>query len=160
MAFSIGVYSNYSGLSDVIYIEGNYKNNQLCGYGKITHLNGDILYCAFAKGLVTGPSKLYDKKCVLKEVGWYYRNVPYGVVWKFLRGGGFLLGQVDSLGTMSGESIAFLYPDLRTALYGSFLKGKMSVAQTCFVKSVTIRRQGRRTFKNDKGLEIGTLLSQ
>merc|ERR1712218_389636 len=51
------------------------------------------------------------------------------------------MGHVDSLGTISGDSIAFLYPDLRTALCGSFIKGKMSVAQTCFVKSVTIRRQ-------------------
>ena len=101
-----------------------------------------MLYCVFGKGYITGPTKLYDRSYVLKEVCWYYHNVPYGIVCKFLIGGGFLIGQVDSLGTMSGESIAFLYPDLRTALYGSFIKGKMSVAQTCFVKSVTIRRQG------------------
>ena len=133
----------FSSPSDISYVEGTYRNNQLNGYGKITHLNGDVLYCVFAKGLVTGPSKLYDKKCVLKEMGWYYRNVHYGFIWKFLRGGGYLIGQVDSLGAMSGENISFLYPDLRTAMYGSFIKGKMSVAQTSFVKSVTIRRQGR-----------------
>ena len=136
------MFSISSSLSDILYIEGTYQNNVLCGQGKVTHLNGDVLYCVFRNGYITGPTKLYDKHCVLKEVCWYYHNSPCGMAWKFLKGGGFLIGQVDALGTMSGESIAFLYPDLRTALYGSFIKGKMSVAQTCFVKSVTIRRQG------------------
>ena len=132
----------FSNMSSISYVEGTYQNNVLCGPGKITHLNGDVLCCIFGKGYVNGPTKLYDKSWFLKEVCWYHRNVPYGIVWKFLVGGGFLLGQVDTLGLLSGECIAFLYPDLRTSLYGSFIKGKMSVAQTCFVKSVTIRRQG------------------
>lgn len=136
------MFSISSSLSDILYIEGTYHNNVLCGQGKVTHLSGDVLYCVFREGYITGPTKLYDKNCVLKEVCWYYHNTPCGMLWKFLRGGGFLMGHVDPLGTMSGETIAFLYPDLRTALYGSFIKGKMSVAQTCFVKSVTIRRQG------------------
>ena len=138
----------FSSSSDISYVEGTYQNNQLNGYGKVTHFNGDTLHCTFAKGHITGPSKLYDKKCMLREVGWYYRNVQYGMIWKFLRGGGYLLGQADFLGAMSGESVAFLYPDLRTALYGSFIKGKMSVAQTCFVKSIIIRRQGRKYRKD------------
>ena len=132
-----------SNISDISYIEGRYRNNLLCGQGKITHLNGDVLYCVFKAGYVTGPTKLYDKDCTLKQVCWFYRNVACGLVWKFLKGGGFLVGQVDSMGSMSGDNIAFLYPDLRTALYGTFIKGRMSVAQTCFVKCVTIRRQGR-----------------
>ena len=131
-----------SSLSDISYVEGTYQKNVLCGYGKIAHLNGDILYCVFGKGYITGPTKLYDKNNVLKEVCWYYRNVPYGIVWKYLQGGGFLVGHVDSIGTLSGAGVAFIYPDLRTALYGSFIKGIMSVAQPCFVKSVNIRRQG------------------
>ena len=85
-------------MSSISYVEGTYHNNVLCGPGKITHLNGDVLCCIFGKGYVNGPTKLYDKGWVLKEVCWYHRNVPYGIIWKFLIGGGFLLGQVDTLG--------------------------------------------------------------
>ena len=131
-----------SNISDISYVEGTYLDNILCGQGKVTHLNGDVLHCMFRSGYVTGPTKLYDKKCVLKQVCWFHRNVAYGTVWNFLKGGGFLVGQADTMGLMTGDNIAFLYPDLRTSLYGSFIKGKMSVAQTCFVKSVTIRRKG------------------
>ena len=123
------------------YVEGIYEDDMLYGQGKTGHANGDVMYCIFRNGYIDGPTKLYDKSCVLKRVCWFSRNTPTGIVWHFLKGGGFLVGQADPLGNITADNIAFLYPDLRTALYGTFIKGKMTVAQTCFVKGVTIRRQ-------------------
>ena len=124
-------------------MEGTYVDNKLCGQGKTGYVNGDVMYCVFRNGYIDGPTKLYDKDCVLKRVCWFSRNIPTGNVWHFLKGGGFLVGQADSMGIMTGDNIAFLYPDLRTALCGMFIKSKMTVAQTCFVKGVTIRRNGK-----------------
>lgn len=129
-----------SNTPEVSYVEGTYVDNILCGQGKTGYVNGDVMHCIFGDGYINGPTKLYDKNWVLKRVCWFYRNTPTGIIWNFLTGGGFLVGRADATGNMTGDNIAFLYPDLRTALYGTFINGKMAVAQTCFVKFVTIQR--------------------
>jgi hypothetical protein len=44
-------------------------------------------------------------------------------------GGGYLVGKVDSEGEFSGASLGFVYPDLLTALLGSFQSQLMINAQ-------------------------------
>jgi hypothetical protein len=44
-------------------------------------------------------------------------------------GGGYLVGKVDSEGEFSGPSLGFVYPDLLTALLGSFQSQLMINAQ-------------------------------
>lgn len=39
--------------------------------------------------------------------------------------GGSLVGEVNEDGEMTGEKIAYVYPDERTALYGKFVDGEM-----------------------------------
>lgn len=39
--------------------------------------------------------------------------------------GGSLVGEVNEDGEMTGEKIAYVYPDERTALYGKFIDGEM-----------------------------------
>ena len=48
-----------------------------------------------------------------------------GVCWQLLPGGGCVVGDVDSLGEHSGDSIAYIYPDLSTALLGTFHQGEL-----------------------------------
>ena len=86
-----------------------------------------------------GYSKLFDKDGTLRRVGWFSSGRLKGLVWLFLVGGGCLVGEVGVMGTMIGDDIAFLYPDRRTALLGTFAKGKMLVAQTAFVQMATVR---------------------
>ena len=38
---------------------------------------------------------------------------------------GFLYGKVDSSGLFTGDNIAFIYPDLKTGLYGKFRNGEL-----------------------------------
>ena len=64
-------------------------------------------------------------------VGTYRYGKPNGVCWKYQEGGGFLIGRVDSItGEFTAkEGMAFLYPDLQTALLGSFENGRMVAAR-------------------------------
>ena len=50
-------------------------------------------------------------------------GLPYGQCWKWSEGGGWLTGVVDIEGEFTGDDIAFVYPDLKTALVGQFTKG-------------------------------------
>ena len=56
-------------------------------------------------------------------IGLYQMGLPYGQCWKWSEGGGWLTGVVDIEGEFTGDDIAFVYPDLKTALVGQFTKG-------------------------------------
>ena len=70
----------------------------------------------------------------------FRKGIPSGVSWLCLEGGGWLVGNLDSegecseqshcpivfmngaipIGSFTGESLAFLYPDFSTALVSDF----------------------------------------
>ncbi len=53
----------------------------------------------------------------------------------------YLFLKVDCTGHFIGDNIAFLFPDLKTALVGTFVKGAMVMAQTCFIQLVAVRNE-------------------
>lgn len=68
----------------------------------------------------------------LRFVGRFYRGVARGICWKGLFAGGFICGHVDTRdGTFSGDDIAYIYPDFKTALRGKFKDEKLVKAQIC-----------------------------
>lgn len=140
--------TNSNGDKLVRYLEGDYVENGLQGVGRVGFENGSYLITTFQDGgFIQGPGLLYSKGGDLLQAAWYYRNVPVGLVWRFLRGGSCLVGRSDgSWSALSGDHIAFLYPDLRTALVGTFIEGRLTLAQTCFVSSVTIRKVDNLAF--------------
>ena len=84
--------------------------------------------------------KLYDRERRLKQVCWYSNGRPTGVVWRFLEGGGCLVGEADAAtGALTGDGVGFLFPDRQTALVGRFEDGVMVSAQTCFIQLVSVR---------------------
>ena len=60
--------------------------------------------------------------------------------WEYREGGGFLVGKVDpSNGEFSADQgIAYLYPDLSTALLGAFVGGTMKAAKSTRLIDVTL----------------------
>ena len=68
---------------------------------------------------------------------WYQNGIPYGYSWQWCKGGGFLVGVLDQFGNFSGSQMAFLYPDLKTALYGVFSSGRMVSAGPAAVQLAT-----------------------
>ena len=65
--------------------------------------------------------------------------------WKIIRGGGSIIGQVDAKGRLTGDNIAYLYPDFKTALVGKFDDGILVEAREAFVK---------RVFKDEAGILV------
>lgn len=61
----------------------------------------------------------------LAWMGHYRAGLPRGVCWVALLGGGWMVGRVDQAGAFTGTDIAFLYPDLRTALVGEWREGRL-----------------------------------
>ena len=48
--------------------------------------------------------------------------------WQAVLGSAWLVGHLDTAGQMTGSDLAFLYPDLRTALVGRFKNGELLLA--------------------------------
>ena len=94
--------------------------------------------CFFRKGCIHGPVRRFTMKKFrefrqqLDFLGTYQKGKPHGMCWQYREGGGFLVGKVDpSNGEFTGqEGIAYLYPDLSTALLGAFVDGQMKAAKT------------------------------
>jgi len=70
-------------------------------------------------------------------LGHYSGGVPTGVCWQAVLGSAWLVGHLDTAGQMTGSDLAFLYPDLRTALVGRFRNGELLSAFHSKVISVT-----------------------
>jgi len=60
------------------------------------------------------------------------------MVWTSVRGGGWIVGCVDSQGKLSGPDIAFLYPNYTTALVGVFEDGILVKAKEALVSDIGI----------------------
>ena len=68
-----------------------------------------------------------------------YRNgKPFGTCWKPFRWGGCVVGRVDSDGELTGPDLAYVYPDLTTALVGSFEKGELVAGQVSSLVSIRL----------------------
>lgn len=61
----------------------------------------------------------------LAFVGFYEDGAPVGHAWRGLVGDAWIHGQVDAKGEFTGESIAYVYPDMKTAFVGRFKDGIM-----------------------------------
>lgn len=61
----------------------------------------------------------------LTWLGHYRAGLPHGTCWTSVLGGGWVVGRVDSTGSYTGLDIAFLYPDLSTALVGEWRDGEL-----------------------------------
>ena len=65
----------------------------------------------------------------LSFFGKFEAGIPTGYCWKGLLGGAWIIGKVDSKGEFTGDDIAYVYPDLETALVGTFKNGLMIKAR-------------------------------
>ena len=53
-------------------------------------------------------------------VGSYHHGIPHGQCWESVQGGMWRVGELDKNGHHTGNNIATLYPDLKTALVGRY----------------------------------------
>ena len=125
----------------VRFVQGYYNDGVLQGQGFVQLTNGLEFMCFFIDGFVEGPvvGRLYktiremDRDTTKDEnkvitgafIGVYKAGVCNGYIWQGMLGGGWLHGQVDEYGHLSGDDIIYIYPDFNTCLCGTFDKGKM-----------------------------------
>ncbi|XP_073511923.1 histone-lysine N-methyltransferase SETD7 isoform X2 [Phyllobates terribilis] len=76
-----------------------------------------------------------------------------GVGCLVLQDGGGLVGEVNEDGEMTGEKIAYVYPDGRTALYGKFIDGEMLEGKLATLMSV---EEGKPYFEIVPGSKVYT----
>jgi histone-lysine N-methyltransferase SETD7 len=101
-----------------------------------------------------GFGRYFDEKGRLKEVANHQNGVKTGTCWKINRGGGCVVGRANKEGDLTGHRIAYLYPDFKTALVGSFVDGVMEYAHEAELKT-TIDDRGIKVpiFTEPKGEE-------
>ena len=108
-----GLFKIETNRNGVCYLEADYKDNKMNGRLTI-RFNDDTWLEGFAKdGVLHGFCRKFDVKNRLSWVGMYRNGVPWGTCWRIIRGGGCVVGRVDEDGKLSGNSVAYLYPDFR-----------------------------------------------
>merc|ERR1719150_1815621 len=101
------------------YTGGKDADGECHGSGAMEYDDGSYLAGAWTHGVREGHFTLSTGQpsagCVHLEADYRGDEVA---------GGGCVVGDVDSLGQHSGDSIAYIYPDLSTALIGTFHQGE------------------------------------
>nr|XP_058923536.1 histone-lysine N-methyltransferase SETD7 isoform X4 [Kogia breviceps] len=132
-------------------LEGYYVDDALQGQGVYTYEDGGVLQGTYVDGELNGPAQEYDTDGRLIFKGQYKDNIRHGVCWIYYPDGGSLVGEVNEDGEMTGEKIAYLYPDERTALYGKFIDGEMIEGKLAVLLST---EEGRPHFELMPGSSV------
>ncbi|XP_033615933.1 histone-lysine N-methyltransferase SETD7 isoform X2 [Fukomys damarensis] len=125
-------------------LEGYYVDDALQGQGIYTYEDGGILQGIYVDGELNGPAQEYDSDGRLIFKGQYKDNIRHGVCWIYYPDGGSLVGEVNEEGEMTGEKIAYMYPDGKTALYGKFIDGEMTEGK---LATLMATEEGRPQFE-------------
>ncbi|KAM9375981.1 histone-lysine N-methyltransferase SETD7 [Pholidichthys leucotaenia] len=125
-------------------LEGFYVDDALQGQGVYTYEDGAILNGTYVDGELNGPAQELDGEGRLVFKGQYKDNIRCGECWVYYPDGGCVFGEVNDDGEMTGDSIAYIYPDSRTALHGSFVDGELIKAR---LATVTSNQAGRPRFE-------------
>ncbi|XP_072291505.1 histone-lysine N-methyltransferase SETD7 isoform X3 [Eucyclogobius newberryi] len=110
-------------------LEGHYVEDALQGQGVYTYEDGAVLCGTYVDGELNGPAQECDCEGRLSFRGQYRDNSRCGDCYIYYTDGGCLFGRVNADGEMSGDTVAYIYPDGHTALYGKFVDGELIEAR-------------------------------
>ena len=79
--------------------------------------------------------------------GHFKSSRPHGVCWRELLGGGWIYGHVNDEGLFTGDDIAYIYPDIRTAIVGKFERGLLVKGQAAEVVGERCNELGVKVLK-------------
>lgn len=103
-----------------------------------THINCQIIVEGiFNDGYLEGPVRGLDPYGNLVFVGFYRKGLPFGECWLAKEGQGWLYGQVDDKGRFTGTHIAYVYPNLCTAICGTFREEILVEARATVIVKVS-----------------------
>ncbi|CAG5993385.1 unnamed protein product [Menidia menidia] len=110
-------------------LEGFYVDDALLGQGVYTYEDGGYLLGTYVDGELNGPAQEFDAEGRLAFKGQYKDNSRCGECWVYYPDGGCVFGEVNEDGELTGDSVAYIYPDGHTALRGSFVDGELIEAR-------------------------------
>ncbi|XP_012689857.2 histone-lysine N-methyltransferase SETD7 isoform X1 [Clupea harengus] len=121
-------------------LEGFYMDDSLQGQGVYRYEDGGALHGSYVDGELTGPAQEYDQDGRLIFKGQYKDNIRFGLCWFYYSDRGCVVGEVNDEGEMTGNHVAYVYPDGQTALLGSFVDGELIEAR---LASLMLQENGR-----------------
>lgn len=127
-------------------LEGFYVDDALQGQGVYTYEDGGALHGFYVDGELNGPAQEFNSDGQLVFRGRYKDNIRYGMCWVYYPDGACVVGEVNEEGEMTGKAVAYVYPDGRTALYGSFVDGELIEAR---LATLTTQENSRPHFTVD-----------
>lgn len=119
-------------------ISGTWVNGLLAGEVKETLVNTGWIEGYYKDGVPHGYYREFGPrhqyKHILRSAGRHYRGVPRGWTW---RGGydfsGYVVGKINHEGKLTGDDIAYIYPDFSMAILGKFDDGVLVEGYKCEV---------------------------
>ena len=132
----------YASEGEVESIKGEYRDGKMNGKAQVVFSEGQSIIGYFKDGFLHGFGRHFDEKGRLTFAGNHQNGVAVGFCWKIVRGGGSLVGYVDSEGRHTGNDIAYIYPDYKTALHGSFDDGILVQARESSIVDIIENEDG------------------
>ena len=93
----------------------------------------------FNESYMEGPVRGVDEQGNLIFVGAFEKGLPVGHCWLAQEGQGWLYGPVDERGHFSGPQIAYIFPDMSTALVGTFHQEQLVEARSSHITAAFIQ---------------------
>jgi len=117
-------------------VSGEWVNGLLQGEIKETLVNTGWIEGYYKDGVPHGFFRefgpRYNSMHILRSMGRYYRGVLRGWNWQgHYDSSGFTVGKVDDEGKLTGEDIAYIYPDFKMAIKGKFVDGILIEGHQC-----------------------------
>ncbi|KAM6999665.1 histone-lysine N-methyltransferase SETD7 isoform 2-T2 [Tautogolabrus adspersus] len=125
-------------------LEGFYVDDALQGQGVYKYEEGGVLHGTYVDGELNGPAQEFNGDGRLVFKGQYKDNNRCGECQVYYPDGGCVFGVVNDDGELTGESVAYIYPDGLTVLYGSFVDGELIEARRATLIS---NQSGRARFE-------------
>ncbi|XP_049610512.1 histone-lysine N-methyltransferase SETD7 [Syngnathus scovelli] len=125
-------------------LEGFYVDDVLQGQGVYSYEDGGVMHGTYVDGELNGPAQEFDIEGRPVFKGQYKDNIRCGECWAYYTDGGCVFGEVNEDGELTGDSLAYVYPDGRTALHGSFVDGELIQAQ---LATLILTENGRPSFE-------------
>ena len=122
--------------AEVYHLEGDYRGDELCGRARLQLRDETWQEGWFKDSVLHGFSRKFDKNKQLTWVGMFRNGKPFGVCWLLMPGGGCVVGPVNEEGALTGDNIAYIYPDFHTAFLGQFTEGQLVRAVRATVTGV------------------------
>ena len=116
-------------------LAGVFKSDALEGRGVYNYADGRCMVAEYKDGELNGPFTEYDEGGNVLARGFHEENRRVDHLQVFDEYGGLIWGEVDQDERLTGNGIAYIYPDHKHALVGSFVDGVLKKAKWGFLKN-------------------------